>query len=163
MKILMLLLSSSFLFIACDRQGYKSFTQTDELGLVISDADPTDWTKDDKWKNGIEELIASDCELEGVGTASLVTVYPAFPNPTYFSSNLLVNVTDSCLMRVVIVDKYNTVYSKFCRHLNTGNNLLGLDISNFAVAQGGRYRLYYDFLDETNTVFYKGHGDIVLG
>ncbi|MDG1913031.1 MAG: hypothetical protein P8I55_00395 [Crocinitomix sp.] len=161
MKLLALLFLTSYLFFACDKQGYKSFTETNEFGEVVGEADPTDWIADADWKSGIEDLIASECELEGIGNSETVAVYPAFPNPATFSTTFAANVEDSCLMRVVIVDKYNTVYSKFCRHLIPGNNLLDLDISSFALAVGGRYRLYYAFLDESDAVFYKGHGDIV--
>lgn len=160
MKTLIFCLCGILIFASCDRKGYKKITEADEAGNIIGDADPTDWTEDDKWKSGIDELIAQGCDLEGVGTASSVTVNHAFPNPTNGISNIVFEVGDTCLMRFVIVDKYNTVYERNCMHLSTGVNFFAFNIAELAVSVGGRYRLYYDFLDESNTVFYKGHGDI---
>ena len=162
LKFGLIILVGSLLLVSCDKMGYKTFTSADELGNVIGDEDPTDWTFDEKWESSVEKLIGSECELSGIGNKSTVIVYPAFPNPTLSTSNFVVSVEEPCLMRIVIVDKYNTVYAKSCRHLDTGNNIMSFNLSAFAVAVGGRYRLYYDFLDAADNVFYKGHGDLVL-
>lgn len=162
MKIYFSIFLAIFLVLgACKKKGFKSISETDELGNAIDHPDPTDWGEDEgNWSNKIDQLMEEGCELSAYGSTCDVVMNPTYPNPFSTWTQAYFNTADSCLVNIVLVDKKNNVYLRACHQLTGGYGIFGIDAAALELSANTYYRLYYDFSNSDGISFYKGHGDI---
>ncbi|GAB3874293.1 hypothetical protein GCM10028824_27310 [Hymenobacter segetis] len=135
--------------------------------LPAGPSDPTDWTSDGEW-NKQERALFTDLnfDLNGPQQSGLVSVSPAYPNPSAGQANWSLNATRpaggnaaSYSVRALLVNRQY----KIMRQLGPTDFVNGIQFSIDYIGAGlspnELYRLYYVVYNATGLV-YKGHGDV---
>lgn len=142
---------------------FTQITFTDSSGTVV-EADTTDWGYDNSWTGGEYKLVSFEDSLKSTDSMpGYVQLSPPFPNPGNGFLLMGVDVERACKMKMVVVDKnFQILYYK--SRLFTGGAILTVhDLSNLtALDKGNYYRMYYGFFNSKDSLYYKGHGDLLI-
>jgi len=161
-----LLLLLLFLNCACNKEGNTSIdvseiTSTDFWATPLGAEDKTDWTSDNIWSDQEKALFVTppDSLLKDAETA-IVSVFPAYSNPTAYLLRLTIQSSKNTVCEVVFTDRNLIFKERFFLKLEKGypTNLFKLNEATYS--NNTNYRLYYGFYSSTNILYYKGHGDI---
>lgn len=149
--------------------GFSGITERDPLGMLIGDADDTDWRFDDVWNAEEESLfdpvnfIPEKSSQAGSDNPPADFLLPseslAYPNPA--TSTFYFNIdSDADTVRFVIVDKnYEIMLAK---KAIGGAGLWGISTSSQSSFKSGSiYRIYYK-LDYQGGTVERGHGDVMI-
>jgi len=137
----------------------------DENGSAIFSTDDGDWKLRSSLSQREMDLFNFttpynlDNTTQAVITAGIIT--PA-PNPVKFQQRYYVNVSDSVLMKVVIVDN-NLNVKKTAAIKSKGNIALAVDLSDRNIFPNGHpFRVYYSFSVQGKPNYQFGYGDILI-
>ncbi len=166
---LLLLVGFSALFYSCKKNNeiiydFTQYTETDSTGSIIGGNDTTDWGYDGSWSSGELSLLSfKDSLVAGDSTTGTVEISPAFPNPGHGIVLIGVNTEKSCKMKAVVVDEdFHILYLD--NRLFTGGPILTVHYLGTSTAfhSGHYYRMYYGFYNSKDSLYYKGHGDLLI-
>ncbi len=164
-----ILFSSSILFYSCKKNSeikydFRQYTETDSTGSIFGTNDTTDWSFDDSWTVGELSLLSfKDSLVAGDSTSGSIVISPAFPNPGNGTVFIGVNTEKACKMKTAVVDEdFHILYLD--NRLFTGGPILTVHHLNTSTAfhTGCYYRMYYGFYNSKDSLYYKGHGDLLI-
>ena len=122
-------------------------TETDNLGTTLSQIDNSDWTNENTWTNAEFALLQTPSVAQlGNSEKAIVTVRPAFPNPTSGIIIFTANISKPTLVQIVIVDNMFSVKDRyFLTNSNNNLNLFMLNLVASKYSNNTNYRVYYGF------------------
>jgi hypothetical protein len=143
---------------------FSGIVPTDNNGIILGPADPTDWKFHDSWASDEKELFngpeLSLCEQDS--TYKIIS----YPNPCNGSFALSLYISNKTILEYVIVDQNLSNIQNRKDTLVPGGWLFGITINNSSQYNNNLIRLYYKItnLDSMNNVKceFKGHGDIKI-
>ncbi len=161
-KVYYLFLLTSILF-GCSKDSdeiisIKGITERDNIGNILGNEDITDWSSDTEFPDRIVDFLNFHGALDySISEVASLEIY-GYPNP--FESNIYFRVSCSkkTVCRFVIVDESLKIYFVHGLLLNVGSSAINLSASYFP--RNKNLRIYYTFYDSSETIYYKGHGDI---
>jgi hypothetical protein len=164
-----LLLLTILIFLSCCKKsgiepGFNKFTPTDANGILLGEADPTDWTRDQSWSAAEKNLFnkPDTFDYADIGAAIQVSVRPAYPNSCRHLFTVPFTFSEPTIAKFALVDNRLRVLS-YQEGKWTSQNLetiqFTIDDQN-KFKPGKTYRLYYAFYNDKKEMIYFGHGDI---
>lgn len=158
---LTILLISGF---SCKKEAIEisGYTKTDSMGNIMGSVDPTDWTHDTKWTD-LEMSVFNTIGIEPLAgtTAGLISMTTAFPNPCTNYFGIGIQSSTRCVIRMGLVDEdLSTKWSHY-QYIDVGVNYINIAPDPSKIGRG-LYRLYYAFEAFDQSMFYKGHGDVMF-
>ncbi len=161
-RIFSLFLLSSIL-LGCSKDSdqlisIKGITQRDEGGNIMGNIDNTDWTNDSELPEKVIDFLNFNKTIDYTTAEVASLQILGYPNPFETTFRLEISCSKQTVCRFVIVDESLKVYLVNEMMLAVGGNSLALSGSSFP--KNKNLRIYYAFYDSSETMYYKGHGDI---
>ena len=154
-------------FSSCKKETVTTFdfskiTVSDSSCIYISDIDITDWTYDATWTALEQNLLKfSDTIVVTDSSTGFVQISAACPNPNGGVFIMGVNTQKSCKMHLVCVNTSMQILYYTSRLFTGGPIVTAYDFSSStAFHKNANYRVYYGFYNASDSLYYKGHGDI---
>lgn len=169
-SLFFLLITVTFIsFYSCKKESHAgyNFTQisaTDANGNSNGSTDSTDWGYDANWSSAEIKLLSFKDTLKTTDTATgYIQLSPLFPNPGNGVFLMGVDVEKACKMKAVFVNEKFQILHYLSRPFTGGFILTAYDFTSLtSFHKGNYYRMYYGFYNATDSLYYKGHGDIRL-
>jgi hypothetical protein len=140
-------------------------TETDNLGLVVSQIDKTDWTLDNTWTTEELALFLTPTSTQLANSErATVEIKPGFPNPNSSSLfNFTCSTTKPTFIQIVTVDSMLSIKDIFFLNTTaTGLNINTLALTSSKYLTNNYCRIYYAFYSQADGLYYKGHGDVKI-
>lgn len=137
-------------------------TYTDSNGNLIFTIDSTDWTDLDIFSHSIGTLFSFNDTINynNVDTSN-ITIYPAFPNPTYDPLFFACTSSHVTVIKIVLVDSAQSVLIRYAKKIYPGFNTIEFSIQDSTLPPNSKYRMLYRFYHAPNQYYKSGHGDIL--
>jgi hypothetical protein len=160
----------TFLLTACSKDKnnietifISGITERDNSGTLIGQPDETDWTSDTSFPKTIYSFLNfTDTVDYSNAEISEITYIEAYPNPINTVFVLQFGVSNSSVIKYIIVDDSLKLYTENAIKLQMGTYAIAIQTDSL-YPKNKYYRLYYAFYDKTKKIFFKGHGDIKKG
>lgn len=146
---------------------YPDMTQispTDEQGQAMGAADPTDWTYDATWTDEEHALMMFADTINNVLDTgnNIIQVYPAYPNPSSGLFSFYAACGKESKVKLVLVDSSMHSLRTFAYRTEEGAIHKHFGFHLASDIDTGNYRMYYGFYNSSDSLYYKGHGDIKI-
>jgi hypothetical protein len=120
--------------------------------------DLNDWENDGKLSKDVLKLLDFDSDVDLTGTDVSTVQIAAYPNPTAYSFVLNFSLSNSSLVKIIIVNQSMKVLYQ-SSFMETSN--LVIDVSDPKKFPDGKIvRVYYSVSAAENPNYYVGHGDV---
>jgi hypothetical protein len=138
--------------------GYTAFDAFgNQLGLI----DSLDWQLNSAPPDEVDStfnVLQQSIDYSGISDIFLINQINIYPNPFIENFTLNVQVTNSAVLQLLIVDEYLNEQAGITTKLVTGNNSISIALAN---SKGGTlYRVYYRLLNNNRKIRGQGFGDI---
>jgi hypothetical protein len=167
--LFLLIIFTVHLFYSCKKESHAGYnfteiTATDANGTSTGTTDTTDWGYDTNWSTAETKLLSFKDTVKANDTATgYVQLSPVFPNPSTGIILMGVDVEKACKMKAVLVNKQFQILHYLSRPFTGGPILTAYDFTSLtAFRRGNYYRMYYGFYNANDSLYYKGHGDILI-
>lgn len=159
-----------FMLIALGCQKAKTFsidlsqiTETDALGNISGQADPTDWGMDSLWSENENLLFLSDPIDLSESKQAVISMNPLFPNPvSNRNATFSFNSSDTSFVRIAIVNEQLKRLAFFTLKTSSGLNAFSIPFPESDFPASRKYRIYYSFDTFSKPGYFKGHGDVSI-
>lgn len=158
--------------IACKKEGgsnihIQGFDIVDASGNSMGHSGPADndWTFNNTLSDRELSLFdfSTTVTIDNVNKATItwdrVNVYP---NPCTYTQGYNVTVSDSVLLKVVVVNEQLQVLAKTALKLQKGSNTFMLAYPDATFPDKASLRVYYSFSAKNNANYKTGYGDIKI-
>ena len=144
----------------------KGFRIADALGNPMGEVGSSsdDWILYDSFNDQIMNLFnfSTPLTISTSNTATIQTPVAAFPNPVAFLQYYVFNVSDSVLLKAMVVDERLTVYQQFSYKFK-GHFAFSIDYSDRTIyPDKTALRVYYSFSAAGKPNYKVGYGDIKI-
>ena len=171
MKKYLLLIFAFLILFSCKKKEnpesgivFSGIVPTDNNGILMGPADPTDWKFLDSWVSDEKRLFKNQefplCEQDSINKII------SYPNPCNDKFALSLIISNKSIFEYVIVDQ-NLINIQSRRDtLIPGGWLFEITLNNYSQYKNSLLRMYYKIanLDTNNKekCEFRGHGDIKI-
>lgn len=143
--------------------NFTQITFTDSLGNE-AEVDTTDWTYDNSWTGGEIKLVSYIDSLKATDSMpGFIKISPAYPNPTKGTIIMNINFERACKMKAVLVNQNFEILFYQSNLVSSGPGIAYYDLRGLtAIDKNNYYRLYYGIFNSKDSLYYKGHGDLLI-
>lgn len=149
---------------AANKLDFSNYTATDGNCNIVGIIDSTDWTKDNSWTAQETTLLSFADTLHSVDTLTgYIEVSPPCPNPNNGVFILGVNSEYASKMKIAIVNTDMELLHYTSVLFTGGVTWIPFDFrNNSSFHKNAAYRIYYNFSNAADSIYYKGHGDFQI-